>query len=112
MKACSYADLNGHLFLRFLSMAFVVPRVYMIIHVALGFLAFLCAPLTICLAFLAYQLTQYALGVRFFFLSSECLEELTNCDRPGNDARHTLNKILQFATGWLAGWFVSRCAAG
>jgi hypothetical protein len=91
-------------------MPFVVPPRYLFVHVALGFLAYTWAPLIP--VYLAYQLLQYALGVRFFFLSAECWRSLYNCGLPGNSFAHTLNKIAQFSAGWLASLLMARASAG
>ena len=66
------------------------PPLYMLTHVAGGALAYFYPILLI--LFLAYQLLQLSLNVRFFVFTMEI--------REGNSILYTLYKIAQFFVGY------------
>jgi hypothetical protein len=66
------------------------PPLYMATHVAGGAIAYF-YPLLIIL-FIAYQILQLVLGIRFFVFTMEI--------RQGNSILYTLYKLLQFFAGY------------
>ena len=67
-----------------------IPVLYILIHVAIGFVAYYSTPVLV--GFLAYQVLQYAFNVRVFALEGVI--------RPGNSLAHTLIKLGQTAVGY------------
>jgi hypothetical protein len=74
------------------------PLLYMAIHIAGGAVAYF-YPILIAL-FLAYQLLQLSLNIRFFAFTMEIHD--------GNSILYTLYKIAQFFVGYAAASFISR----
>ena len=71
--------------------------IYTLSHILLGFIA-VWYP-TLGLLFIAYQLLQYFLQIRFFLFSLEIKE--------GNSLYHTIRKISEIAVGYFAGLLVA-----
>jgi len=67
------------------------PPLYMAIHVIGGAIAYF-YPILVAL-FIAYQLLQLLLGIRFFVFTMEI--------RQGNSILYTLYKLAQFFAGYL-----------
>lgn len=72
------------------------PMIYTLSHVLLGFIA-VWYPL-LGLLFIAYQLLQYLLNIRFFLFSMEI--------KHGNSAYHTMKKLGEIAIGTVIGLLV------
>lgn len=72
------------------------PLIYTISHVFLGLIA-VWYPL-LGLLFIAYQLLQYILNIRFFLFSMEIKE--------GNSAYHTMKKLGEIAIGFVIGLLI------
>lgn len=74
------------------------PMIYTISHVLLGFIA-VWYPL-LGLLFIAYQLLQYILNIRFFLFSMEI--------KKGNSAYHTMKKLGEIAIGCIIGLLIKK----
>ena len=74
------------------------PLIYTISHVFLGFIA-VWYPL-LGLLFIAYQLLQYILNIRFFLFSMEIKE--------GNSVYHTMKKLGEIAIGFVIGLLIKK----
>jgi len=72
------------------------PPLYMALHVVGGAISYF-YPALIAL-FVAYQLLQLILGVRFFVFTMEI--------RQGNSVLYTLYKLAQFLVGFAAAFFI------
>lgn len=72
-------------------MSYETPPLYMAAHVIGGFISYY-YPVLIAL-FVAYQLLQLILGIRFFVFMMEI--------REGNSILYTLYKLAQFFAGYL-----------
>lgn len=77
------------------------PLIYTISHVLLGFIA-VWYPL-LGLLFIAYQLLQYLLNIRFFLFSLEMKE--------GNSAYHTIKKLGEIAIGFVIGLLIKNLSS-
>jgi hypothetical protein len=71
--------------------------IYTLSHILLGFIA-VWYP-TLGLLFIAYQLLQYFLQIRFFLFSFEI--------KHGNSLYHTIRKISEIAVGYFIGLLVA-----
>lgn len=73
------------------------PLIYTLSHIVAGIIAVF-YPIMLWL-FLAYQLLQLVLNVRFFGLHGEV--------KKGNNPLHTARKLGEFASGYSAAWFLN-----
>ena len=75
-------------------MIWKIPLLYVVIHIAIGFLAYYSNPILV--GFLVYQSLQYLFNVRVFAFEGDI--------RSGNSLMHTLIKLGQTAAGYAAAY--------
>ena len=74
------------------------PVIYFLSHIILGFLSYKYRWVSV--FFFIYQLAQYNLNIRFFFLNKECLQNKI-CYQSNNSFTYTLYKLTQFFIGYI-----------
>ncbi len=72
------------------------PFIYTLSHIITGFITAWYP--VIGLLFVAYQLLQLFLDIRFFLFTLEI--------KPGNNSLHTARKVAEFAAGYLVGFLI------
>lgn len=83
-----------------------IPLLYSLSHYLLGFFAYYFR--FILFIFIIYQLIQYIFNIRFFLLSKECLINIKNCVKKGNNLKHTLHKLGEFFIGYILSLIIKK----
>ena len=81
-----------------------IPFLYSLSHYIVGYLGYY--NINLLILFIIYQLYQYSIDARFFFLSSN--HKTHNIIKKGNSLMHTLKKIAECAVGFLIAYLLHK----